>query len=363
MGKIVLENLRKDFGKFTAVRDLNLEIEDGEFAAILGPSGCGKSTTMNMISGIEYPTAGKVYIDGRCVNDVTPGKRNIGFVFQNYAIFTHMSVYDNLAYGLRIQKRAKEEIDPEVRRVAKLMQLEEYLHANAGGLSVNRMQQLALGRSMIVKPNIFLLDEPLSNLDAAFRAIMRAELKKLQKELSQTMIYVTHDQIEAMSMADRIAVMTAGELQQYDTPDAIYNQPKNLFVAGFIGSPQMNFVDCSIKEEAGRLLLTNDVFKVDVTEFRSNIANRSNGSEVVFGIRPESIEVGESRISDHSLEATVNLVETLGSKTIAHLKIGRDMIRASMPPTFRLRVGEKRWATFNLQNIHVFDRRTEVAII
>ena len=223
-------------------KDLDLEIEDGSFVALLGPSGCGKSTTMNMLSGLLEPTRGEMLFDGKVVNKLKPGDRNIGFVFQNYAIFTHMSAFDNIAFGLRVRKRPANEIDQEVREVAQLLGIEEVLDRRTIDLSVNDLQKVAIGRSMITKPGIFLLDEPFSNLDAGFRSYMRAELKKLQRELEQTMIYVTHDQVEAMSMAERIAIMDRGRLQQYGTPDEVYNQPANRFVAGFVGSTMMNFL-------------------------------------------------------------------------------------------------------------------------
>ncbi|HEY8475311.1 MAG TPA: ABC transporter ATP-binding protein, partial [Chloroflexota bacterium] len=242
MARILLDNLRKEFGKVVAVERLSLDVGDGQFVALLGPSGCGKTTTMNMIAGLERPTSGTIYFDDRPMNDVPPGKRNVGFVFQNYAIFTHMTVYDNLAFGLKIRHVPPAEIRKEVLKVAELLQLTDQLHQNAGRLSVNDMQKVAIGRTMIIRPSIFLLDEPFSNLDAAFRAYMRGELKRLQREIGQTMIYVTHDQVEAMSMADKIAVMDFGVLQQYGTPDEVYYKPVNMFVANFIGSPNMNFL-------------------------------------------------------------------------------------------------------------------------
>jgi multiple sugar transport system ATP-binding protein len=223
MASIRLEKLRKQFGPVVAVDSISLEIPDGEFAALLGPSGCGKTTTMNMIAGLETPTSGTIYFDGKPINQVSPGKRGVGFVFQNYAIFTHMTVRENIGFGLKIAGRSKDEIAREVEEVAKVLQFAPMLDMNAGRLSINDMQKVALGRSMITKPAIFLLDEPFSNLDAAFREYMRGELKRIQRRLKQTMVYVTHDQVEAMSMADKIAVMYCGELYQFGSPDAIYN--------------------------------------------------------------------------------------------------------------------------------------------
>ena len=257
MAEIQIQNVTRTFGRFTAVDDLDLVIEDGTFVALLGPSGCGKSTTMNMLSGLLEPTRGDILFDGEVVNKLKPGDRNIGFVFQNYAIFTHMSAFDNIAFGLKVRKRPGRE-DPSRRctRSRELLGIEEMLDRRTTELSVNDLQKVAIGRSMITKPGIFLLDEPFSNLDAGFRSYMRAELKKLQRELSQTMIYVTHDQVEAMSMAEKIAIMDRGQLQQYGSPDEVYNYPANRFVAGFVGSTTMNFVPTMLDHSGDDLVLT-----------------------------------------------------------------------------------------------------------
>lgn len=243
MAKIELENVWKRFGRVEAVVDLTLDIPDGSFIALLGPSGCGKTTTMNMLSGLLQPTSGEIRFNGEVVNDLHPGKRNVGFVFQNYAIFTHMSAFDNIAFGLRVvRKQPAETVEREVERVAELLDISHLLEQRAADLSVNDMQKVAIGRSMITNPGIFLLDEPFSNLDAAFRAYMRAEMKKLQRELRQTMIYVTHDQVEAMGLGERIAVLEAGTVHQIGTPAQVYDDPRDAFVATFIGSPPMNLI-------------------------------------------------------------------------------------------------------------------------
>ena len=249
MAEIHLSHLTKRFaGGLVAVNDFELVIPDGAFVALLGPSGCGKTTTMNMISGLEKPTSGEIFFDQQPITRLPPGARTVGFVFQNYAIFTHMTVAENLSFGLRVRKPrpSADQIKQDVARIADVLGLGGMLDRNASRLSVNDMQKVALGRSMIVEPAIFLLDEPFSNLDAAFRAYMRAELKRIQHEVGQTMVYVTHDQVEAMSMADHIAVMDLGRLQQYGTPDELYNQPANRFVAGFVGSTQMNFLPAGL---------------------------------------------------------------------------------------------------------------------
>jgi multiple sugar transport system ATP-binding protein len=343
MAEIRLEHLTKRFGSLVAVDDLDLTITDGSFVALLGPSGCGKTTTMNMISGLERPTSGEIYFDGGPISRVDPGRRNIGFVFQNYAIFTHMRVYENLAFGLRVRKPkpSKEEIDREVRRVAEIVGVQSALERNAGRLSVNDMQKVALGRSMIVNPAIFLLDEPFSNLDAAFRAYMRAELKRIQHELGQTTVYVTHDQIEAMSMADRIAVMNLGVLQQYGTPAEIYDSPANRFVAGFVGSTQMNFLPASL---------------TDVLPAANEAAS------VSLGLRPENLRIVAADSPEAMLTGKVNLVEPLGAKDVVHLSLDRHDVRVVGTPGNRPRIGEKVGVAADLERIHFFDDETGQAI-
>jgi multiple sugar transport system ATP-binding protein len=337
MAEIRLENLTKRFGSLAAVCDLDLVIPDGSFTALLGPSGCGKTTTMNMISGLEQPTNGEIYFDDRPVSRVDPGRRNVGFVFQNYAIFTQMRVYDNLAFGLRIRKPRppKEEIDREVRRVAEIVGVHAALDRKAARLSVNDMQKVALGRSMIVNPAIFLLDEPFSNLDAAFRAYMRAELKRIQHEIGQTMVYVTHDQVEAMGMADKIAVLDLGVLQQYGTPEEIYNQPANLFVARFVGSTQMNLIPSE------RVPLA--------------LPAAAEGRQTVIGVRPEHVAVTTPDAADAALRAKVTLVEPLGAKDVVHLAVDGHDVRAIGTPGRRPRIGENVGLVFDGAHVLFFD--------
>jgi multiple sugar transport system ATP-binding protein len=340
MAKIQLEHLTKDFGSVVAVRDLELTVPDGSFTALLGPSGCGKTTTMNMISGLERPTSGEIYFDDTPITRVDPGKRNVGFVFQNYAIFTHMRVYDNLAFGLRVRKPkpSKAEIDREVRRVAEVVGVHSVLERKAARLSVNDMQKVALGRSMIVNPAIFLLDEPFSNLDAAFRAYMRAELKRIQHELGQTTVYVTHDQVEAMSMADRIAVMNLGELQQYGSPEEIYDSPANRFVAGFVGSTQMNFLPAA--------------------EVPVELPGGRNGHAATVGIRPESLTIVPVDSPDAALKGKVNLVEPLGAKDVVHVSMDRHDVRVVATPGARPRIGDNVGLAIDRRRVHVFDDET-----
>ena len=344
MAEIRIQSLTKEFpGGVVAVRDLELEVPHGSFMALLGPSGCGKTTTMNMISGLERPTAGEIYFDDRPITRVAPGKRNVGFVFQNYAIFTHMTVYDNIAFGLKVRKdgRSKAERDAEVRRVAEVVGLTGSLDRKAGVLSVNDMQKVALGRSMIVNPAIFLLDEPFSNLDAAFRAYMRTELKRIQHETGQTMVYVTHDQVEAMSMADRIAVMNLGELQQYGSPDDVYNRPRNRFVAGFVGSTRMNFLPAALAPA---------------------LAPERRVDKITLGVRPEVIELVAPGDARSHLDARVILVEPLGAKDVVHVEVGEHDARVVGAPGRRPRVGDNVGLAFDPARVHLFDDETDLVI-
>jgi multiple sugar transport system ATP-binding protein len=330
MSSIRLERLSKRFGAFNAVRDLDLAIADGEFMALLGPSGCGKSTTMNMIAGMEEPTEGRILFGDRDMRGVPPGRRGVGFVFQNYAIFTHMTVRGNLDYGLRVARRPAAEVQRRTEAIAELLGLTALLDQPTAGLSVNILQRIAIGRSAILNPAIFLLDEPLSNVDAAFRAVMRGELKALQRQFRQTMVYVTHDQLEAMTMADRIAVMDHGVLQQVGTPLEIYNQPANVFVAGFIGAPGMNLLP-------GRLANTDRGLAVDLGAAGLTpplppalaAAARARGvQDVIWGFRPETAEIaGEGP----ALRLPLLLTERIGARMILHFGKGEAVLRAVFP--------------------------------
>jgi multiple sugar transport system ATP-binding protein len=344
MAEIHLEHLTKQFaGGLVAVNDLELVIPDGSFVALLGPSGCGKTTTMNMISGLEKPTSGEIYFDQQPITRLPPGARTVGFVFQNYAIFTHMSVAENISFGLRVRKPrpAKDEIDRKVKSIADVLGLGGMLDRNASRLSVNDMQKVALGRSMIVEPAIFLLDEPFSNLDAAFRAYMRAELKRIQHEVGQTMVYVTHDQVEAMSMADHIAVMDSGRLQQYGTPDELYNAPANRFVAGFVGSTQMNFLPATLVlgEHAG-----------------------GNGRPLTLGIRPENVQLAAPDAAEATLNGKVNLIEPLGAKDVIHLDVAGHSFRVVGTPGRRPRVGDNVGLVFDQARQLLFDDETSLMV-
>ncbi len=331
MSSIGIQNVTKRFGDFTAVDNISIDIEEGEFVALLGPSGCGKTTTMNMIAGLEDVTEGAIKFDGQDLSQVRIQDRNIGFVFQNYAIFTHLSVYKNLSYGLEVKRVQKSEIDRRVKAMADRMSITHRLDQPASSLSVNEMQKLAIGRSAIVEPRIFLLDEPLSNLDAGFRAYMRAELKVLQHEFGQTMIYVTHDQIEAMSLADKIAIINEGKLMQYGAPLDIYNSPQNRFVANFVGSPRMNLVDGELREENGELhLMLHGGAEIPLFgQVKSDFSSDTRVHSGSFGIRPQDIYFGDRRTqNDMPMQGRVEVLERVGPKRLAYLQVQETMFLA-----------------------------------
>ena len=343
MSSIQIRNVTKRFGDFTAVHDLSIDIEEGEFVALLGPSGCGKTTTMNMIAGLEDPTEGQILFDGQDLSGLRIQDRNIGFVFQNYAIFTHLSVYRNLSYGLEVKKVPKPEIERRVQAMADRMSISHRLDQPASSLSVNEMQKLAIGRSAIVEPRIFLLDEPLSNLDAGFRAYMRAELKVLQHEFGQTMIYVTHDQIEAMSLADKIAIIDQGKLMQYGAPLDVYNDPQNRFVANFVGSPRMNLVDGELREERGALhLMLHGGAEIPLSgKVRADFTRDGSVHGGSFGVRPQDIYFGEKRGSDDiAMHGKVGVLERVGPKRLAYLQV-QDTLFLAFDDLDRLRVGDE----------------------
>jgi multiple sugar transport system ATP-binding protein len=322
MATIALSNLSKRFGGFAALRNLDLTVNDSEFIALLGPSGCGKSTTMNLIAGMLSPSEGKILFGERDVTRVEMGRRGVGFVFQNYAIFTHMTVRENLAFGLRMQRVPAAERQRRVGAMAELLQLGPLLDRPTSALSVNILQRLAIGRSAIVEPAIFLLDEPLSNVDAAFRAVMRTELKSLQRQFKQTMVYVTHDQLEAMTMADRIAVMDGGVLQQVGGPLQVYNEPRNVFVARFIGSPGMNVLSGLLAQcGADQGVALGDIGWLPLGSARlSATAKRASAAQVMLGVRPEDVAIDASGTGD--LKMRVVFVERVGARAIVHLEAG-----------------------------------------
>ena len=358
--KIVFKHLGKYFGKVKAVDNLNLEVEDGEFVALLGPSGCGKTTILLMIAGIYKPTKGLIYFDERVVNKVLPKDRKIGMVFQSYALYPHMSVFDNIAYPLKLKKVHRKETKERVQTVADMMGIEELLDRKPAQLSGGQQQRVALARALVKEPEMLLLDEPLSNLDARLRIMMRSELKRLQKDLGITTIFVTHDQLEALTMADRIAVVNLGCLQQFSDPDELYNHPKNLFVAGFIGSPPTNFIDVSLEKSDSRFLLKSRDLEIELPkETGSRAENNSTSSKVILGIRPEHIRINEEK----GLDTEIYVVEPLGRDILVSAKLGDSMIKVLTSPPFKANMGDRVRLSFNLDKIMLFDKKTEKSLL
>ncbi|TDX44388.1 ABC transporter ATP-binding protein [Orenia marismortui] len=371
MAKVTLKNVNKVYPNgFHAVHDANIEIQDKEFVVLVGPSGCAKSTTLRMVAGLEEITGGELYIGDRIVNDVAPKDRDIAMVFQNYALYPHMNVYDNMAFGLKLRKFDSEEIDRRVREAAQVLSIEPLLDRKPKELSGGQRQRVAMGRAIVREPKVFLMDEPLSNLDAKLRVQMRAELSKLHERLQTTTVYVTHDQIEAMTLADRIVVMKEGVIQQIDDPITLYNQPNNMFVAGFIGSPAMNFLDCRIESRGEELVLVGNSFELTVPEDMSQAMKELQtylNKEVVFGIRPEDIidpETVEGNVDNvDNVEAVVEVVEPMGSEINLHVSVGGQTIVAIVDPHSKARVGDTMKLAFDLNKMHIFDAETEEAII
>jgi multiple sugar transport system ATP-binding protein len=360
MSAIHLHNLVKKFGDFTALKTMDLAIADGEFMALLGPSGCGKSTTMNMIAGMEDPTQGRILFGDRDMAGVPMGRRGVGFVFQNYAIFTHMTVRENLAYGPRMHRAPAIEINKRVGAIAELLQLTALLERKADRLSVNILQRVAIGRSAIMEPAIFLLDEPLSNVDAAFRAVMRTELKHLQRQFRQTMVYVTHDQLEAMTMADRIAVMDHGVLQQVGTPIEVYNNPANVFVARFIGAPGMNLLTGRPAEsDRGLVVDLGPLGATPVLPDRVAQLLRAQSGDVLFGFRPEQATIASE---GRGIAAPVTFVERIGARTIVHLGERETAMKVVLDNEPNAAFGSSAIIRPNMDAVRLFDRATGAAI-
>ena len=366
MAGITFRNIYKVYpGDVAAVSDFNLEIGDREFIVLVGPSGCGKSTTLRMIAGLEEITKGELYIGDRLVNDVLPKDRDIAMVFQNYALYPHMTVYMNMAFGLLMRKASKAEIDEKVRAAAKILDIEYLLNRKPKALSGGQRQRVALGRAMVRDPAVFLLDEPLSNLDAKLRTAMRAEITKLHKKLGTTFVYVTHDQTEAMTMGDRIVVMKDGFIQQIDTPQNLYERPANLFVAGFIGMPQMNLVDAVITVAGNRYYASFGESSVHIPESvaAADTCEEYLGRQVVLGIRPESISDGPKRPDGFSgINGFVELAELLGAEKYIHFSCEGFKLIAKVPGKSVLKEMDTASFAVDCSNIHLFDKETEEAI-
>jgi len=367
MAQVSLQNVSKAFpGNVWAIKEIDLVIESKEFVVLVGPSGCGKSTTLRIIAGLEDATDGSVYIGDQRVNDVPPKDRNIAMVFQNYALYPHMTVYENLAFGLKLRKYPKAEIDTRVKEAASILGIEKLLHRRPKELSGGQRQRVAVGRAIVRKPLVFLFDEPLSNLDAKMRVQMRAEIKKLHMRLQTTMIYVTHDQTEAMTMGDRIVVMKDGVIQQIADPINLYDKPVNKFVAGFIGSPQMNFIKGTIVKKDNKLCFNEGSFLVKVIDAMAPKLTSYINKEIIFGIRPEDIydKLFVSYAStDNTIRANCELIEPQGSEVYLHLNTGKSSIVARVEGHDKPAINQDMDLVFDMAKVHFFDKDTDNTIV
>jgi multiple sugar transport system ATP-binding protein len=366
MAEVRFEHVTKLFGETVAVNDLSLTVPDKEFLVLVGPSGCGKSTALRLISGLEVPTSGNIYIGEQLVNDVAPKDRDIAMVFQSYALYPHMSVYDNMAFGLSLRKTPKPEIERRVKQAAHVLGIEDLLKRKPRQLSGGQRQRVALGRAIVREPAAFLLDEPLSNLDAKLRVQTRAELSKLHMRLGTTFIYVTHDQVEAMTMATVIAVMNKGILQQVGKPQDLYEKPVNVFVAGFIGSPAMNFFDVFVKSAKDGIYLDAETFQVPVPKERADILHKYLDTKIVFGIRPEDIYSPQyivPGIVASPIRAKVDVTELMGNEFYLHMLSGDKQFLARVDARTEARPGQDIELVFNMANMHAFDPDTQLTLL
>ncbi|MBT9488942.1 MAG: sn-glycerol-3-phosphate ABC transporter ATP-binding protein UgpC [Rubrivivax sp.] len=356
MANVELRQIRKSYGNVAVIHGIDLEIRHGEFVVFVGPSGCGKSTLLRMIAGLEPITGGELQIDGKVVNDLPPRHRDIAMVFQDYALYPHKTLFDNMAFGLRLRKTPEAEIQQRVMDAAKLLKIDHMLERRPAALSGGQRQRVAIGRAIVRQPKVFLFDEPLSNLDAQLRGEMRSEIKKLHQRLGATIIYVTHDQVEAMTMADRIAVLSAGHKMQYDTPDAIYNRPAALFVAGFTGAPPMNLADCVLQGQAAAI---GDL-KIPLP---ADLATRgAQHTKLKFGIRPENLRLLREHDADVAIDAEVVLLEPLGAETLVTLQCGAAEMVARLPAQFRQAPGTPVTVYLNPAHFHLFDADSGAAV-
>ncbi len=362
MASVTYDHIYKRFGDVIAVNDLNIDIADKEFLVFVGPSGCGKTTSLRLLAGLEEISEGTISIGDRVVNDVPPKDRDIAMVFQSYALYPHMSVYDNMAFGLKLRKTPKAEIDKKVKEAAEILGISQLLDRKPKQLSGGQRQRVAVGRAIVRDPKVFLFDEPLSNLDAKLRVQTRAELSKLHLRLGTTFIYVTHDQLEAMTMATRIAVMKDGLLQQIDTPPMLYDHPGNVFVAGFIGSPSMNFFDVTLVDQDGKLFVDGGTFKLEVPEAKKAIYLPHKGKQVIFGIRPENIfaaQYAAPGITPAPMKADVDVTELMGNEIFLYLLTGKKQFIARVDHRTVTHPGDQIDLIIDMTNMHLFDPQTE----
>ncbi|HTP01321.1 MAG TPA: sn-glycerol-3-phosphate ABC transporter ATP-binding protein UgpC [Anaerolineales bacterium] len=364
MAGVTYDHVTKKFGEMVAVDNLDIKIDDKEFLVLVGPSGCGKTTALRCLAGLEEITDGKILIGDRVVNDVAPKDRDIAMVFQSYALYPHLSVFDNMAFGLKLRKVPKDEIKKRVEKAAGTLGITELLNRKPRQLSGGQRQRVAVGRAIVREPKVFLFDEPLSNLDAKLRVQMRAEISKIHQQLQTTFIYVTHDQMEAMTMATRIAVINRGKLQQLDTPQNLYNFPANLFVAGFIGSPAMNFFPAKLRKN-GKLIADAGEFQVPLPDSKVKEFEPYVNKDIIFGIRPEDVhdvDFVPSNIQAAKVGARVDVTELMGNEILLYLLTGKNTFVARVDPRSKMRVGDQVQVAFDMDKFHVFDAATEKAI-
>jgi len=361
MPKVHLENLVKSYGNVEVLHGINLEMSDNEFTVLVGPSGCGKSTTLRMLAGLESVSGGEIYIDGRPVSQLEPKDRGLAMVFQDYALYPHMDVARNISFALRLQKRPKPEIESKVREVAEMVGLTDFLHRKPAALSGGQRQRVAMARALAKDSEIFLFDEPLSNLDAKLRGQMRAELALMSQRVQKNMIYVTHDQIEAMTLADRIVVMNDGYIQQQGTPEELFKRPANKFVGGFFGTPPMNFLDAGLVEEKGRLFAQGEGFKIALpTKKGKSLA--ATHSEVILGVHPSDLIYEPSAAADQSLELRVRVSEYIGAQSVLLCACGETQMTVELKSETPIALGETLRFAVRPEGIHLFDRKTEEAL-
>ena len=364
MAGVVIKNLWKKYGNVEAVRDLNLEIKDGEFFSLLGPSGCGKTSTLRMIAGLEQITNGEIYIGDRLVNRISPKDRGIAMIFEDYALYPHMTAFENMAFPLRIRNVSSTQLKKKVGEVARLLDMEDFLDVQATSLGDGEKQRVSVGRALVREPNVFLMDEPISHLDAQLRGQMRGELKRLHKKLGTTVIYVTHDQIEAMAMADRIGVMNLGVLQQVGTPDDIYGHPNNHFVAAFIGEPPMNFMDCQLRRERSQIALVSDSINLPLArDGKIKLTETKSGTQVIMGVRPEHVGVSKEREQNGEARGEIYMYEPRTDSAIYTIKIAQGLILAETDIEFVANIGQEVWLRFAIDAIHIFDKSTGNALL
>lgn len=360
MSSLSVQSVTKRFGSNVALNEVSLDINDREFVVLLGPTGAGKTTLLRCVAGLERMDSGDVWIDKDSVRNQSPAERDLAFVFQNYALYPRKTVYKNIAFPLEARKASKDEIEAGIKKVADVLHIGHLLDRRPAQLSGGEQQRVALGRAMVRRPHAFLMDEPLTNLDFKLRAEMRSELKRIQRELDETFFYVTNDQVEAMSMGDRIAVLNKGVIQQVGIPQDVYEHPTNLFVAGFIGSPRMNLVSCSLDTNESALVDSGGAWRLPITKlYRDQIMATDNTDSLLFGVRPEDITISTE---DTGISGEVYVVEPLGDRMIYDIRLGTNILKAKTPPTYRVQAGTKLNLSFNMDRIHVFDTKTQQAI-